>query len=160
MKRDIVVAQTVKNLHAVRETWVWSLGQEDPLEKGMATYSNFLAWRSPWTEEPWWAYNSWGHKELDMTEWLSTHGAWAHTYSLAVTIETWRQQGDLDDFLMETKAPGGSKESRFYLQVFGTELGEWVPVVGAGPPWGMGKQRDPHSSHRFPALGLSAPAVS
>ena len=42
----------VKNLPAMRETWVQFLGQEDPLEKGMATYSSILAWRIPWTEEP------------------------------------------------------------------------------------------------------------
>ena len=47
-----LVAQMVKNLPAMRETWVWSLGLEDPLEKGMATHSSILAWRSPWTEEP------------------------------------------------------------------------------------------------------------
>ena len=42
----------VKNLPAVQETWVWSLGWENPLEKGMATHSSILAWRIPWTEEP------------------------------------------------------------------------------------------------------------
>jgi len=42
----------VKNLAAVRETWVLSLGEEDPLKKGMATLSSILAWRIPWTEEP------------------------------------------------------------------------------------------------------------
>ena len=42
----------VKNLPAVQETRVQSLGQEDPLEKGMATQSSILAWRIPWTEEP------------------------------------------------------------------------------------------------------------
>ena len=46
------MAQTVKNLPAMQETWVQSLGQEDPLEKGMATHSSILAWRIPWTEEP------------------------------------------------------------------------------------------------------------
>ena len=46
-----LVAQTVKNLPAMQETWVQSLGQEDPLEKGMATHSTILAWRIPWTEE-------------------------------------------------------------------------------------------------------------
>ena len=46
------MAQMVKNLPAMRETWVQSLGQEDPLEKGMATLSSVLAWRMPWTEEP------------------------------------------------------------------------------------------------------------
>ena len=46
------VAQTVKNLPAVQETRVRSLGQEDPLEKEMATHSSILAWKIPWTEEP------------------------------------------------------------------------------------------------------------
>ena len=42
----------VKNLPAVQETWVQSLGREDPLEEGMATHSSVLAWRISWTEEP------------------------------------------------------------------------------------------------------------
>ena len=46
------VAQTVKNLPAMWETWVPSVGWEDPLEEGMATHSSILAWRIPWTEEP------------------------------------------------------------------------------------------------------------
>ena len=49
---DSLVAQMVKNLPAVRQTWVRSLGWEDPLEEGMATHSSILAWRIPWTEEP------------------------------------------------------------------------------------------------------------
>ena len=48
----IPVAQTVKNLPAMWETWVRSLDWEDPLEKGMATHSSILAWRIPWTEKP------------------------------------------------------------------------------------------------------------
>ena len=47
-----IVAQTVKYLPAIQETWVWSLGWEDPLEKEMATHLSILAWRIPWTEEP------------------------------------------------------------------------------------------------------------
>ena len=48
-----LVAQMVKSLPpAMRETWFWFLGWEDPLEKGMATYSSILAWRITWTEEP------------------------------------------------------------------------------------------------------------
>ena len=47
-----MVAQMVKNLAAMQETWVQSLGQKNPLEKGMAAYSSILAWRIPWTEEP------------------------------------------------------------------------------------------------------------
>ena len=51
----------VKNLPAMQETWVQSLDLEDPLEEGMATHSNILAWRIPWTEKP-------GCKESDTTE--------------------------------------------------------------------------------------------
>ena len=47
-----LVAQTVKHLPAMWETQVQSLGQEDPLEKEMATHSSILAWKTPWSEEP------------------------------------------------------------------------------------------------------------
>ena len=46
------MGETVKNLPVMQETWVRSLHQEDPLEKGMATHSNMFAWKIPWTEEP------------------------------------------------------------------------------------------------------------
>ena len=46
------MTQMVKNLPTMQETWIHSLGQEDPLEKGMASFSYILAWRIPWTEEP------------------------------------------------------------------------------------------------------------
>ena len=57
----------VKNMSAMRETWVQSLGQEDPLEKAMATHSSLLAWRIPRTEEPG-GLQCMGHKESDTTE--------------------------------------------------------------------------------------------
>ena len=50
--RASFIAQSVKNLPAVQQMWVQFLGQEDPLEKEMATHSSILAWRIPWTEEP------------------------------------------------------------------------------------------------------------
>ena len=46
------MAQMVKNMPAVQETWIRSLGQEGPLGKGIATHSSILAWEIPWTEEP------------------------------------------------------------------------------------------------------------
>ena len=57
----------VKNPPAMQDTWIQSLGQEDPLEKGMATHSSICAWKIPWTEEPG-GYSSWGCKELDTTK--------------------------------------------------------------------------------------------
>ena len=58
-----LVAWTIKNLPEIQETRVWSLSQEDLLEKGMATHSSILTWRIP---------SPWGHNELDMTE-INTH---------------------------------------------------------------------------------------
>ena len=75
------MAQLVKNLPAVLETWVRSLGWEDPLEKGTATHSSILAWRIPWTVC--------GHKEWDMTEQLSlnhlTYKAVSKQYSFCTS---------------------------------------------------------------------------
>ena len=66
------MAQTVNNLPTMRERWVQSLGQEEPLEKGMATHSSILAWRIPQIptvgQRNFVGYSPWAHKELDMTE--------------------------------------------------------------------------------------------
>ena len=56
-----LVAQLVKNLPSMQETWVRSLGWEDPMEKGMATHSSIMAWRISWV-------SLWSHKELDMID--------------------------------------------------------------------------------------------
>ena len=73
--RASLLAQMVKNLCAMQETWVWLLGQEDSLEKGMATHSSTLAWRIPGKEEPG-GLQSMGHKVSDTTERLT------HFYTL------------------------------------------------------------------------------
>ena len=70
MLKASLVAQSVKNLPAVWETWVRSLGWEDPLEEGMANHSSILAWRIPMDRGAWQA--TWGRKELDTIERLST----------------------------------------------------------------------------------------
>ena len=67
-----LVVQLVKNLPAMWETWVRSLGREDALEKEMATHSNILAWRIPWTEELG-GLQSMGCKESDTTERFHFH---------------------------------------------------------------------------------------
>ena len=61
------MAQKVKNLPVMQETWIQSLGQEDPLEKGMATHFSILAWRIPWREESG-GLQSLGLQELVMAE--------------------------------------------------------------------------------------------
>ena len=57
----------------MQETVVWFLGQEDPLEKEMATHSSILTWKIPQTERSLVGYSPWGLKESDTTEWLSTN---------------------------------------------------------------------------------------
>ena len=78
-----LVAQKVRNLPAMQETWVRSVSWEDPLEKEMATHSSILAWSIPWAEEPG-GYSPWSCKELDTTEQL------AHTQdrSNALALQT------------------------------------------------------------------------
>ena len=66
-KRTSLVAQLVKNLPAVQETWVLFLGWDDPLEKEIATHSSILAWEILWTEEIG-GYSPWGCTESDTTE--------------------------------------------------------------------------------------------
>ena len=65
------MAQTVKNLPVMQETWVQSLGWEDPLEEGMATHSSILVWRIPMNKEEPGRLQSMGHNESDTTERLS-----------------------------------------------------------------------------------------
>ena len=67
-----LVAQSVKNLPAMRETWIRSLGCEDPLEEGMTTHSSIFAWRIPKDRG---ACSPWGCKVLDTTELLSKQSA-------------------------------------------------------------------------------------
>ena len=70
------MAQIVKNLPTMQETWVQSLSQADPLEEEMATHSSILAWKIPWTEEPG-GLQSMGVTESDMTEVTNTDRWWA-----------------------------------------------------------------------------------
>ena len=85
-----LLAQTVKNLSAMRETQVRPLGQEDALEKGMVIHSSILSWRIPWTEE----YSPWGRKESDTTEqltlWLSLYDC--ITLEKLLSLEPWFSQ--------------------------------------------------------------------
>ena len=66
MRMASLIAQSIKNLPKIQETWVQFLGWEDPLEKEMATHSSILAWRIPWSEEPG-RLQSMGLQESDMT---------------------------------------------------------------------------------------------
>ena len=73
-----LVAKAVKNLPVMQETWVRSQGQEDSLEKEMATHSRVPPWKIPWVEEPG-GLSPWAHKELDRAE-QPTYILYLYTY--------------------------------------------------------------------------------
>ena len=89
-----LVAQTVKNLLAMQETQVWSLGWEDPMEKEMATHSSILSWRIPWTEEPGGLQSMGsqrvGHDWATKTFTCTSFRALAYTVSLYVFNLNWQ----------------------------------------------------------------------
>ena len=93
-----LVAQTVKNLPAMQETWVQSLGWEVPLEKGMATHSSILGWRIPWT-----VYmagcSPWSRKESDMTEWQTHTHTHTHTHMTFMATNNFLRQKSLKTIL-------------------------------------------------------------
>ena len=83
----------VKNLPAMQETWVRSLGREDPLKKGMDTHSSILAWRIPWTEKPCGLHSPWGHKESEMTEQLTLYiSTWVKNECVLKTSERMQEK--------------------------------------------------------------------
>ena len=86
-----LVAQMVKNPPAMQETWVRYLGWEDPLENEMATHSGILAWETPPPQRSLIGYSPWGHKELDMTEWLTyTHIIFSVGWNVFTRQSEWR----------------------------------------------------------------------
>ena len=82
-----LMTQMVKKLPAIWETQVWSLGQEDPLEKGLATHASILAWKISWTEEPE-GYSLCCHKESDRTEQLTLSLSWGLISSVPQILTT------------------------------------------------------------------------
>ena len=99
--RACLVAQMVKNLPAMQETWVWSLGQEDPLEKGMVTHSSILAWRIPWTDHG-----------------VSKSGAWLNDFCLVTLIHS-----------KGTTSPLASLLLSWWLFFNLTEVFHWTPTI-------------------------------
>ena len=121
-----LMLQVVKNLPAMQETQVWSLGQEDSLEKRMATHSSVLAWRIPWPEEPWWVTIH-GVTKSDMTE---TNTFTFHV-SHCITI------------VVNSSLPGAFPSGQHPKQSSFCQRCRWwciffkTPDHGRGTPWNM-----------------------
>ena len=102
------MAQTEKNLPIMRETWVQSLGWEDPLEKGMATHSSILAWRIPWTVEPG------GLESMVLQKSDTTEATWhTHTHSFynnKINLNNMKW----DNIIKVTSTPSSIRNSTFY----------------------------------------------
>ena len=82
-----LVTQTVNNLPPMREIWIWFLGREDSLEKGMITHSSVLAWRISWAEEP---GGPWSPKESSTTEQLTHFPPSQYFFIWLITALKWR----------------------------------------------------------------------
>ena len=95
-RQSFQVAQTIKNSLAIQETWVWSLDWKDSPEKGMATHSNILAWRIPWTEELG-RLQSMGSQPV-RHNWISMH---AHTHTRTTSL--FRHMNKLSNTLKSKK---------------------------------------------------------
>ena len=103
-----LIAQSVRNSPAMYETWARSLGQEDPLEKQMATHSSILAREIPWTEEPG-CLQSMGSQDLDTTQSLNHH-LWAIDGGFpgdSDNKESACNAGDLGSIPGSERSPGG-----------------------------------------------------
>ena len=83
-----LVTQMVKNLPAVQKIWVWSLGQEDPLEKRMTTHSGILAWEIPWTEE-YCGLQSTGLQRVGQ-DWVANTFAFSATFTTDALWDLWK----------------------------------------------------------------------
>ena len=86
MLRASLMAQRLKRLPAIWETWVRSLGQEDPLEKEMATHSSILAWRIPWMEEPGGLQSMGSQSRTRLSDFTFTHIVLKITYNHVVLV--------------------------------------------------------------------------
>ena len=106
-----LVAQIVKNLPAMQETWVLSLGWEDPLQKGMATHSSILAWRIPWREEPGRLQSTGSHNEWDTIERLTQLFILGHREKGA--LETEKKNTNEDSSMSRGEGVGGRKGCNF-----------------------------------------------
>ena len=112
-----LVAQLAKNPPAMRETWVWSLDWEDPLENGKATHSSILAWRIPQT------VLSMGSQESDMTEWLSLSPLSFMVYKVTAGCEvaqTWRWENTTHKAFLELPLRSSGWDSTLPVQ------GAWI----------------------------------
>ena len=99
LRRPFLVAQMIKHLPAMQETPVWSQGQEDLLEKGMATHSGILAWRIPWTEEH--GLQSVG-LQRDRHDWMTnTFNPWK-ILAFCPADESWVEEWSLASFLLSS----------------------------------------------------------
>ena len=134
------VAQMVKNLPAMLETRVWSLGWEDPLEKGTAIHSSILAWRIPWTEKPV-GLQSVESQRVSMTERLihTFTKVGSHFPGGSVGKESACNIEDLDSILGSERSPGEGNGYSLQYSCLGNPMDRgawWLGVARVGQDLG------------------------
>ena len=102
-----LVAEMVENLPTMKETWVQSLDEENPLDKGTDTHCSILAWRIPWAKKPGELYSPWGHKESDTIERITLSHNFLLLFFCLTQILGWSQEAMLKN-LIQTRITGWS----------------------------------------------------
>ena len=141
----------VKNLLVRQETWVWSLGWEDPLEESMATHSSILAWIVPWTEVPG-GLHSWGRKESDTTEWLNNFSLSLLKWNLSVcqTRSQWQWESHTNLSLPPPVPARGWSNNNSWC---GADCTSWLQRINSFNPRPVRQARCPSSFHGWENWG-------
>ena len=129
-----MVAQMVKNLPAMQETWVWSLGWEDPLEEGMATHSSILAWRIH-GQRSLASYSPWGSQNQIRLSNSHTH-THTHTTEQLTHIHTHRRLSNTHTHT-RTHTPWGQQEAAEGSRLQAPLLADWTTKGASRPIWGL-----------------------
>ena len=125
----------VKNLPAIQETWVRSLGREDPLEEEMPIHASIHAWKIPWTEEPG-GYHPWGQKESDMTGRVSMSASIPLSKWATSSLSTPPADGHLCCFHVLAVVNSAAMNIGIHVSFWMTVLSSYMPRSGIAGSYG------------------------
>ena len=115
-------------MQAMQETWVWYLGQEDSLEKEMATHSSIVAWKIPWTEEPGWLQSM--RSQSVRNDWACT--LWPTSYRLEIPVNPSSGSTDLLQWLIELSEMFYLLDHQFIRKSYNSGTARWKRCIGSG----------------------------
>ena len=137
LKRASLVAQMVKRLLTMWETWVWSLGWEDPLEKAMVTHSSTLAWKIPWTEPG--RLQSMGSQRVGR-DWVTSLSPWFGRTEMITSLGWQNSNETFSSGIQSLKTvpkqpPSNGSAGRFFFLLFWRRMPIWLHNKENGPSY-------------------------